>query len=35
MLLLVLTLDRDRISAITGFVDTSVLSRFRLPCTLR
>jgi RNA polymerase sigma-70 factor (ECF subfamily) len=33
--LLVLTLEGDRIAAITNFIDTSVLSRFGLPRTLR
>jgi RNA polymerase sigma-70 factor (ECF subfamily) len=33
--LFVLTLEGERISAITGFVDTNVLSRFGLPRTLR
>ncbi|MEA2212894.1 MAG: hypothetical protein QOF83_2842, partial [Solirubrobacteraceae bacterium] len=32
---LVLTLAGDRISAITHFVDSSVLGRFGLPRTLR
>jgi RNA polymerase sigma-70 factor (ECF subfamily) len=33
--LLVLTLERDRIAAITNFIDSSVLPRFGLPRTLR
>ena len=33
--LLVLTLEGDRIAAITNFIDTSVLPRFGLPRTLR
>jgi RNA polymerase sigma-70 factor (ECF subfamily) len=33
--LLVLTLERDRIAAITNFIDSSVLSRFGLPRALR
>jgi RNA polymerase sigma-70 factor (ECF subfamily) len=33
--LIVLTLQGDRIAAITNFVDTSVLSHFGLPRTLR
>jgi RNA polymerase sigma-70 factor (ECF subfamily) len=33
--LLVLTLEGDRIAAITNFVDTSVLAHFGLPRTLR
>jgi RNA polymerase sigma-70 factor (ECF subfamily) len=33
--LLVLTLAQDRIAAITNFIDSSVLSRFGLPRTLR
>ena len=33
--LMVLTLRGDRISAITGFRDTSVFARFGLPRTLR
>ena len=32
--MLVLTLAGDRISAITGFTDNSVLARFGLPRTL-
>jgi RNA polymerase sigma-70 factor (ECF subfamily) len=33
--LMVLTLDGDRITAITGFTDTSVFPHFGLPRTLR
>ena len=33
--LMVLTLDGDRITAITGFPDTSVFAHFGLPRTLR
>jgi RNA polymerase sigma-70 factor (ECF subfamily) len=33
--LIVLTLEGDRISAITSFLDNSVLPRFGLPRTLR
>jgi RNA polymerase sigma-70 factor (ECF subfamily) len=33
--LLVLTLEGDRIGAITNFIDTSVLAHFGLPRTLR
>lgn len=33
--LLVLTLEHDRIAAITNFIDSGVLSRFGLPRTLR
>jgi len=33
--LIVLTLERDRISVITRFLDSSILARFGLPRTLR
>jgi hypothetical protein len=33
--LIVLTLEGDQISAITTFIDSSVMSRFGLPRTLR
>jgi RNA polymerase sigma-70 factor (ECF subfamily) len=32
---LVLTLEGDRIAAISNFIDSSVLARFGLPRTLR